>query len=409
MGSKQTSLAARARARLREFAPALWPVGAKIVLHDVLASVANKDVKHVPTETVLQEVIAWIKRAQDSSHSGGIPAYFSVYGGYGPDYPETTGYLITTLLDYADYAHDNDSHARAVKAADWLVSLQFPEGAFPGGFARSNDGPSVFNTGQILNGLVAFIQRHDDHSITMSARRTGDWLCNSQDSDGAWRRFTYEHASHVYYTMVAWSLALLARETGDDRYRQAALRNCLWAISQQEESGWLNGFNLGDRPIFLHFIAYALQGLLEVGILCHREEFVMAAKKGADALRARFNEHGKLAGAYSQGWRENAGYACVTGNSQTSIVWQRLAQHTGDISFRDNAVRLNELVKSSILLAGHPGFRGGVKGSNPIWGKYQSFRFPNWAAKFTADALMLEAGALSYPAIGTIQIEKDKG
>jgi hypothetical protein len=36
--------------------------------------------------------------------------------------------------------------------------------------------------------------------------------------------------------------------------------------------------------------------------------------------------------------------------------------------------------------------RGGIAGSWPIWGAYSRFEFPNWAAKFFADALMLEMG-----------------
>ena len=34
--------------------------------------------------------------------------------------------------------------------------------------------------------------------------------------------------------------------------------------------------------------------------------------------------------------------------------------------------------------------RGGIKGAYPIYGWYAPFSFPNWAAKFFIDALMLE-------------------
>jgi hypothetical protein len=33
--------------------------------------------------------------------------------------------------------------------------------------------------------------------------------------------------------------------------------------------------------------------------------------------------------------------------------------------------------------------RGGIKGSHPIWGGYDPFRYPNWAAKFFIDAMMM--------------------
>ena len=37
-----------------------------------------------------------------------------------------------------------------------------------------------------------------------------------------------------------------------------------------------------------------------------------------------------------------------------------------------------------------PGVRGALKGSHPINGDYMTWRYPNWAAKFFMDALMLE-------------------
>ena len=47
------------------------------------------------------------------------------------------------------------------------------------------------------------------------------------------------------------------------------------------------------------------------------------------------------------------------------------------------------------------GVRGGVPGSSPAWGRYASFRYLNWAAKFLADALMVRAlGGLPSARLG---------
>jgi hypothetical protein len=35
------------------------------------------------------------------------------------------------------------------------------------------------------------------------------------------------------------------------------------------------------------------------------------------------------------------------------------------------------------------GVRGGIKGSYPIWASYSPYEYPNWAAKFFVDALLL--------------------
>ena len=51
------------------------------------------------------------------------------------------------------------------------------------------------------------------------------------------------------------------------------------------------------------------------------------------------------------------------------------------------------------LTTSHEGVRGGVPGAFPIYGSYASLKFPNWAAKFLADALMLKASLMQDPRI----------
>ena len=39
--------------------------------------------------------------------------------------------------------------------------------------------------------------------------------------------------------------------------------------------------------------------------------------------------------------------------------------------------------------------RGGIPGSYPIWGDYARYSYPNWPAKFFADAVMLQESVMS--------------
>ena len=79
-----------------------------------------------------------------------------------------------------------------------------------------------------------------------------------------------------------------------------------------------------------------------------------------------------------------------------AINWLRLAEIHGDRRLVDNAERANRFnISVQDRSSRHPGVRGGVKGSHPVDGGYMTYRYPNWAAKFFMDALMLEAG---YPA-----------
>ena len=105
-----------------------------------------------PTEEALGLVIDWILRAQQPD--GGVPAYYSLMRGYSESYPEVTGYIVPTLYDFAHATSDSDAAHAAERATNWLLSLRMSSGAFPAGLHTGEEQPSVFNTGQILQGLV---------------------------------------------------------------------------------------------------------------------------------------------------------------------------------------------------------------------------------------------------------------
>jgi hypothetical protein len=393
--SPQTTNRSRGAQRvLRELDPRVWPIAAWAIAYDALRVAGRRfidDDVQAATATALDEVMQWICRAQDAADSGGIPAYFSLYGGWAVEYPETTGYLIPTLLEHAAQTGDVQYRERAFRAADWLLTLQFPDGSFPGGFATKEDGPSVFNTGQILNGLVAISAEADGSRYVRPASKAADWLVKMQSEDGAWRSATYEGRAHVYYTMVAWPLAVLGSRSGDRRYASAALRNVEFALRQQRQSdAWISGYNLGQRPNFLHFIAYTLQGMLEVGAIQANDTMIDSARRAVDRLLRHLESTGMMPGAFGDGWKPTASYACMTGSAQLAIVCMRLFEVTNEHAYLHAAVRLNELVKHSIWWQGPAGVRGAIKGSDPIWGGYLTLRYPNWAAKFAADAFRLE-------------------
>ena len=54
-------------------------------------------------EAIIREGIAWLGRAQDNSasHDGGVARDDSLETGWATSYPETTGYIVPTMLEYA--------------------------------------------------------------------------------------------------------------------------------------------------------------------------------------------------------------------------------------------------------------------------------------------------------------------
>jgi hypothetical protein len=342
-----------------------------------------------PTADVLNSVIRWIIEAQRPD--GGIPAYYSLLTGYSESYPEVTGYIVPTLYDFAQASHNTAALASAERATDWLLSLQMPTGAFPGGLHGPEAQPSIFNTGQILQGLVRAHLETNRPEIRQSALAAGDWLIKVQQTDGSWSGpGAYQGAPHAYYSMVAWSLAELSDCTGERQYAAAAEKNLDWVLSHFRPSGWVDGINLKSHPTYLHFIAYVLQGAIESAILQRRADAIDAVANSAWVLLRKFETNKYLAGAYDANYTSGRRFACLTGNAQMSCVWLRLFESTGDLRYLNASLKMNEMLKQSIPTGGLKGIAGGVAGSYPIWGRYQPFRYISWGCKFFADALLLE-------------------
>jgi len=337
---------------------------------------------------VLQSLLHWIIEAQHPD--GGIAAYYSLLTGFSKSYPEVTGYIVPTLYDIARVADDHYAVVAAERATQWLLSVQMSGGCFPRGL-RGETQASVFNTGQILQGLIRAYRETHRSEIRDAAIAAGNWLVEMQQADGSWSGpGSYQGAAHTYYSMVSWALAELSEQTADLRYGQAAERNLDWVLPHFRLSGWIDGINLSGHPNFLHFIAYVLQGVLECGILRRRKDAVEAVTKSAWLLLRRFETSKFLPGAYEADFKGGHRFTCLTGNAQMSCVWLRMFELTDDLRYLNAALKMNEMLKQLVPASGRPGIAGGVCGSYPVWGCYQPLRYISWGCKFFADALLAE-------------------
>jgi hypothetical protein len=80
----------------------------------------------------LTAAAAWLARAQDSTNDGGFAGRYSLKTGWTSSYPETTGYLVPTLLSLRTALNDDSWRDRAKRAIQFLLKVQLPSGAFPG-------------------------------------------------------------------------------------------------------------------------------------------------------------------------------------------------------------------------------------------------------------------------------------
>jgi uncharacterized protein YyaL (SSP411 family) len=370
---------------------------ARITAHECLRDLigVRRPVKEARAH--LDATLAWLARAQDITGNGGVSAGFSRLG-WLPDYPETTGYIIPTCLRYAGLSGDHTYRARAQRMGDYELGVQLPSGAIPGGFHPPRQ-PFVFDTGQVIAGWVAlFIETGDDRYLA-AARRAGDWLLAAQADDGSWPHSDHAGAPRAYHAMVAWALAALGRVDGH-RFTEAAQRHIAWALTNQDDDGWFGRAELRGQPYpVTHTIAYTVAGILETGVLLGEDRFIVAARQTADALLAHQLSDGSLYGAYAANWLPKVRWRCLTGCAQVSVVWLRLFALTGDSRYCAAAIRGNDFLRGiQDLAATDAATRGAVKGSWPFYGAYERLNYPNWAAKFFADALMLEIELAPQPA-----------
>ena len=350
-----------------------------------------------PIEKHLEAAASWLLRAQLATPDDGVAHSYDVRARrWLASYPETTGYIIPTLYDYARHFNAPQYADAARKMALWETSVQLPDGGVRAGTMEAQPVvPTIFNTGQVLFGWARAFRETGDVLMLSALVRAADWLVSVQDADGAWRSHVSPFAPggiKSYNTRSAFGLVRAYEITREPRYLAAAKRNVAWAISRSQDNGFLPENCLTPAPNPLtHTLAYSIRGILEVAHATGREDWLKHARGMAERIARTQRPDGALPGRLDANWQPAASWSCVTGNAQMAINWFRLSRLTGAREFEWHAKRANRFnMTVHDIQADNEAIRGGVKGSHPINGEYMTWRYPNWAAKFFMDALMFE-------------------
>ncbi|MBC2696611.1 MAG: hypothetical protein HF982_15305 [Desulfobacteraceae bacterium] len=365
----------------------------KCILKDFLVSPKLLSGLLVNIENRINLAANWLCLAQDVSDDGGVSARYSLIYGWDSSYPETTGYIIPTFFQYSNLVGSEEYFKRALKMADWLLLLQRNDGGFKGGPIDSNDGSLVFDTGQILFGLIAAHNHTGQKKFLAAAIKSGKWLVGAQNENGTWRNYAFLSTEHTYYTRVAWALSSLYMYTGEVIFKKAASKNIDWALTKQNKKGWFDctGFmEKVHKTPYTHTIAYTIRGILETGIRLGIHSYIEAAKLSADYLLNSINTNQFCGGTYDKSWNPDTKFSCLTGNCQIAIIFFRLCDVIGNDHYFKAGQALNRYVCQCQSTEGSHEFKGAIPGSFPIWQKYMRLSYPNWATKFFMDSLMME-------------------
>lgn len=348
-------------------------------------------------------LVDWLLRAQEATPDDGVAEGYKVLSGsWSPSYPETTGYIVCSLLNAAELEIGDAERLKiaASRMGNWLVSTQLDCGAFPGGNIQiESKVATVFNTGQILSGLTDLISHNldSDGRFAKSADRAARWLVEIQDDDGAWRQGRSPLTNgelHSYDVLVANALCKYGVANNDDDAVGAAVCNADFLCESKEKDDWFPNMSfLPGMPPYTHTVAYTIQGLLELGITCNRSDFVDTASRAADQIRSLANEQmGFVPGQIDTGYQSASDWTSSTGNAQMAIVWMRLGKITGDASWMKSAQRalgFNSRLQELDMGNRQGSYRGAIRGSFPGHLGYGKFWFMNWTQKYQLDGLIM--------------------
>jgi hypothetical protein len=330
-----------------------------------------------------------------TSPLGGSRAHFSPVSGWSKAYPETTGYIVGTLLALGTRLGDPRASQTAVDYGNWLVSIQETEGFWRGGlypYARDAR-PSVFNTGQILQGLVALARdaAPSERKWREAAAAAANWLAAGVGADGQWREGHYREHQPTYYTFVAWPMLEYAKFARDGVVEEAAERVLGAMLARRLANGSFSGWGFSpSEPAYTHTIAYTVQGFLECARLTANNALAVAVGDAVERLRrSAERSNGRLPGRFSEDGTPDKRFECVTGSAQTATCLMLLHQLEPDLRLINGAAKLVDRVCQLQSRIPVKSLRGAIPGSNPLWGRYMRMRYPNWAVKFHADSLMM--------------------
>lgn len=307
---------------------------------------------------------------------------YNLWRGWRPAYPETTGYIIPTLIDLGQWLKDDRLTLSAERAGQWLLSIQSS-----GGFYTDLTGNAqVFDTAQVLRGLLALFQLTGQSAYQQAAQRAAHWLVSEQDPDGAWRRNAYHGIAHTYYSYAAAALIKAGIILREPHFLLSAEKQAMWVIRQENKFGLYERMAFDQEPPYSHTILYVVQGLLELYLITQNKMILKSLLKAADKLLIMEKNDGLIRSQYKHDGRLFNSEVCTAGLAQWADVAVNLYRQTFRREFFKSALSSLEYLRVHQLVKGSKDLFGAHPSSVPFWGRYGRFSMFNWTTKFFIDA-----------------------
>lgn len=219
-------------------------------------------------------------------------------------YPEVTGYIIPTLIQYGYYNE-------AKEAVKWLLSLQKENGAFCGIPGTDDEYKEyIFDSGQILRGLLEFTEDAEiNNKIRIAIEKVCDYMINQMIENGKAGFITqYKDNTFAVEPILIYTLAPLKKAAiylGKSEYLKK-IENCL--------EFYISHIDFMKPETLTHFLAYQMEALIELDKKELIEDIIVY-------IQNSFDKKGFIPG------KKNANWTCSTGNAQIAICCYLTGRH----------------------------------------------------------------------------------
>lgn len=339
----------------------------------------------------LDAAVGWLVRSIQACGGNASSKGYRFMKGWMPPYPETSGYIIPTLLSLAQWRKEPRLAETALSMGRWLAGIQRPDGGFTGYEVGARSEPDVFDTGMILLGFNGLIHA-GHHEFLEPARRAAAFLVASMDESGCFVRHMSHDMVHAYNVRAAWALMAFGHLAGDANSVERAADCARWTIGRQNEHGFYldNAFKPGGNAN-THGTAYVMRGLLMMHGLSGDPHCLASVRIAADQICRLHDDHAWIAAELGPDWQYLSSHICLTGYAQLAIILYRLFVLLGEARYRETAdLLLAAVARRQALEAPGAPWHGAIAGSFPIYGRYAPLQYPNWATKFFVDSILAQ-------------------
>jgi hypothetical protein len=242
---------------------------------------------------------------------GGINAWFDVSKKqYNFVYQEIVGYGISTLCYLYKIYKEPIFLERAKSASQWLLHTRKDK---KGHLFRYNLEPKTFSTimytfdtGMILNGLTNLYELENDKKNLEECISMANWLLSVQKPNGALPALymtdkdeyvadgnKWSLQSGAFHAKLAIGLLHLHKITGDAKFKSAAIKLCDFALTFQQPDGRFIT-DTTDNSTFVHPHCYTMEGLITAGIYLQEQKYINAVKKGINWILNNQSPNGSM-------------------------------------------------------------------------------------------------------------------